>query len=373
METKVIKIEDLQKAASAIKEAADVLARGGLVGFPTETVYGLAANTDSRHGPERLSSVKKRSEEKPYTLHIGEKSILGRYVPQLSLLNRQFLKKAWPGPLTVVFTLNQNQIDLIRENLPDYRINALYHEGSIGIRMPDHEVAQSLLRAVDAPVIASSANISETSAPVSAEDVLEQLAGRIDLILDSGPTKYQKASTIVRLTGDELEILREGVLDAGAVKRMRQVNILFVCTGNSCRSPMAEGFCQRELAEKLGCSVDQLAEKGYKIISAGILAGCGAPATPEAVQACQEASVDISGHRTQLTTAELVYEADYIFAMDASHLHAVNNLAPYRSAQTVLLSKEGNIADPIGMPIGTYRKCARLIARSVQERLKEIF
>ncbi len=170
-----------------------------------------------------------------------------------------------------------------------------------------------------------------------------------------------------------MEILREGVLDAGAVERMREVNILFVCTGNSCRSPMAAGFCKMALAEKLGCSVDQLAEKGYKVLSAGIMAGDDFPAAPEAVQACYEASVDISGHRSRLTTAELVNRADYIYVMDSSHHHAVKNLAPQKAAQMVLLSKEGDIEDPIGMPIETYRKCAKQIARCVQERMDEIF
>ena len=108
--------------------------------------------------------------------------------------------------LTVVFALNQQQQDLVRDNLPEFRVKRLYHHGSIGIRLPDHEVAQVFLKSVDAPIFAPSANLSRTSAPNSCPEVLEQLDGKIDLILDGGPTRYQNASTIVNITGDDMEI-----------------------------------------------------------------------------------------------------------------------------------------------------------------------
>lgn len=378
METQVIKVESsLEGLDHAVEEAVAVLSEGGLVGFPTETVYGLAANAALEESLEKLAEIKERPEHKPYTLHIGDKSVLNRYVPDLSLLNRQLLRKAWPGPLTVIFDLNHGQMEQVRTGIPNQQMEALYHKSSIGIRLPDHPVARELLSEMSDPVVAPSANLSGEAPPISAEEVLEELGGRIELVLDAGVTRYAKASTIARLTNENLEILREGVLDAGTVRRMRTVTILFVCTGNACRSPMAEGFGKQMLAEKLGCSVDALSEKGYKVESAGVMAYDGAGASPEAIKACQEAGVDIRGHEARYLTADMLERSDFVYVMDRTHHRAVMELAGSMSKQDLgrrldFLRPDGEIADPIGMSLETYRSCAQEIAQSVRERLNEI-
>jgi len=378
METRVIKVDSsLEGLDHAVEEAVAVLSEGGLVGFPTETVYGLAANAALEASLEKLAEIKQRPGNKPFTLHIGDKSVLSRYVPDLSLLNRQFLRKAWPGPLTVVFDLNDGQMEQVRKSLPRQQVEALYHNCSIGIRLPDHPVARELLSEVHDPVVAPSANLSGAAPATSAEEVLEELADSIELVLDGGVTRYAKVSTIARLTDDGLEILREGVLDEGTVRRMRTVTILFVCTGNICRSPMAEGFGKEMLAAKLGCSVDDLAEKGYKIESAGVMAYDGAEASPEAIKACSEAGVDIRGHEARYLTAAMLERADIVYVMDRTHRQAVMELAVPGSKQNLgrrldFLSQDGEIADPIGMSLETYRSCAKQISEGVRARLDEI-
>jgi len=378
METRVIKVESsLEGLDHAVEEAVAVLSEGGLVGFPTETVYGLAANAALEESLEKLAEIKQRPVHKPFTLHIGDKSVLSRYVPDLSLLNRQLLRKAWPGPLTVVFDLNDGQMEQVRKSMPRRQVEALYHKCSIGIRLPDHPVARELLSEMADPVVAPSANLSGDAPPTSAEEVLAKLEGRIELVLDQGETRYAKASTIARLTDENLEILREGVLDEPAVRRMRTVTILFVCTGNVCRSPMAEGFAKKILAEKFGCSVDDLSEKGYKVESAGVMACDGAEASPEAIKACGEAGVDIRGHGARYVTADMLERADFVYVMDRTHHRAVMELAAPRSKQDLgrrldFLRPDGEIADPIGMSLDTYRSCAKEIAKCVRERLDEI-
>jgi len=370
VETKVIQARSEADIAGAVSQACKVLSQGGLVAFPTETVYGLAGRADLPDSLDKLAELKERPSSKPFTLHIGQKSLVNRYIPELSPVNRQFLRKAWPGPLTVIFSLNEQQERLVREILSDELIAALYHNSTIGMRLPDNRVAQRLLDGVDGPVVAPSANLADEAPPTSADEVLEQLDGRIDLVLDGGPTRYARPSTIVRLN-DDMEVIRAGVLDSETVGRMRSLTVLFVCTGNTCRSPMAQGLCGKQLAEKLGCSVDQLAAKGYKIISAGVAGRDGVGASSEAVEACGQMGVDIAGHRARRLTVDVVNQADFIFVMTRAHRKAVLELARQGADRVVLLAGQDEIEDPLGMGIEQYRECARLIERCLRQRLDE--
>jgi len=369
VKTRVLKVRKDAKIAPAVQEACQVLSHGGLVAFPTETVYGLAASVDSRAGLEHLQQIKQRPANKPFTLHIGDIQQLARYAPKLSFSQRHFLRKAWPGPLTIIFQLDSTQMELIRHQLPLHQVTYLYHNSSIGIRLPDNEIARQMLIAIDAPVVASSANLSGSPSPTCPEEVIEQLDGKIEILLDAGPTKYAKDSTIIQLNNDDMKIIREGVLDAAALERMRSVNILFVCTGNTCRSPMAEGFYRSELAKKLGCRIDQLLQKGYKVSSAGVMAFEGARATEEAVEACRAAGVDISGHQSRSVTVESINQADYIFVMQDYHRQAVLEMAPQAQGRVFLLAGEKGIADPIGASRDVYHRCAAQIAQCIGEQM----
>ncbi|MBW8035145.1 MAG: threonylcarbamoyl-AMP synthase [Planctomycetes bacterium] len=182
METKIITIDNVKTDASAIKAAAGILDGGGLVAFPTETVYGIGCMVSSE-AIERLDAVKNRPQEKRYTLHIGDESQLAEYVPVVGLRAKKLISKVWPGPLTVVFQLNGEDLKKQREKLGDDCFEILYRDGSIGVRCPDDPVAGALLSETKSAIVAPSANLAGEAPATRWSEVEAVFSGKIDAIL----------------------------------------------------------------------------------------------------------------------------------------------------------------------------------------------
>jgi tRNA threonylcarbamoyl adenosine modification protein (Sua5/YciO/YrdC/YwlC family) len=371
MKTKVLKLDAAKIDSMKINEAAAIIESGGLVAFPTETVYGIACRVKS-DSLARLDNIKGRTADKYYTLHIGQKSDVGNYVPTIGLKAQKLIQNAWPGPLTIVFELDKKDIDEQHKNLEGGVFESLYRNDSIGIRCPDNAIAAMLLQQTSTPVVAPSANITDSPPAVDAGQVLEQLSGKIDLLLDAGPCKYKQSSTVVKMDKKGAGILRPGVYSQAELEALSQIQFLFVCTGNTCRSPMAEGIFQKYLAEKLECNVDDLDKMGYKFSSAGIIGSVGYPATAEAVTACAAKGVDIKAHRNRALSRELIEASDIIFAMEQMHRDRVILLDPNAANRCFLLAGNTGIPDPIGQPQQSYDNCAELIERAVQKRISEL-
>jgi protein-tyrosine phosphatase len=367
----VIKLDAENVDSAIIKEAAAVIDSGGLVAFPTETVYGIGCRVTS-DSLARLDEVKGRSADKFYTLHIGRKDDVEKYVPNVGLKAEKLIRNAWPGPLTVVFELDRQDIGILRYNLDGEVLKNLYKDNSIGIRCPENLIAALLLQQTNNPVVAPSANITGHPPAVHADQVLDQLSGRIDLLLDAGPCKYKKSSTVVKMGKFGLEVLRPGYYSREELDALSQIKFLFVCTGNTCRSPMAEGIFRKYLAEKLQCNVDDLGKMGYKVTSAGIIGSVGFPASPEAVAACAAMGVDIKDHRSKALSEELVEESDIVFAMERIHQDRINALDSKALDKCWLLAGNTGIPDPIGHPQEFYYNCAKLIEGFVQQRVGEL-
>ena len=372
MQTKIIKINPSDLDLSRIDEAAKAVDKGGLVGFPTETVYGIACRV-ADDSLAKLDNIKVRSLDKYYTLHIGQKKDVEKYVPAIRLRAQKLINKCWPGPLTIVFELNDRDIKIQRKNIKKEVFERLYKDNSIGIRCPDHPVAAMLLQRAKYSVVAPSANTTGQAPSIDAQQVLTQFSGQIDILLDAGPCKYKKSSSVVKIGNNALEILRSGVYSETELKEMSQVKILLVCTGNTCRSPMAEGIFRKCIAEKLKCKVDQLGEKGYKVSSAGMMNMAGSPASLEAVAACAAKGVDIKAHCSQPLTRQLVEESDYIFAMTRMHCEEIIALNPKAAEKCALLAINKEIPDPIGQTQQVFNDCAGLIEEAVRERINGLW
>ncbi len=371
METKVIKLDLPNIDPAEIKEAAALVDDGALVAFPTETVYGIAcrARCDSL---TRLDELKGRVAEKHFTLHISRRDDVRKYVPRIGLRAQKLIRNAWPGPLTVVFELDRNDMDIQRKSFDGEVFERLYTENSIGIRCPDHAVAAMLLQETCNPVVAPSANLAGEKPAADGEQVLAQLSGRVEMLLDAGPSKYGKSSTVVKVGRKGLSVLRDGVYSQEDLEALSRIRFLFVCTGNTCRSPMAEGIFRKYLAEKAQCNIDEIERIGYRVNSAGIMGSTGFPASPEAVAACVMKGIDIKAHRNKGLSRELVEESDFIFAMEQVHRRRVIALEPKAEAKCLLLAGEKGVPDPIGRSQEFYNYCANMIEKAVQERIGEL-
>jgi len=371
MQTKVIKLAPNRPDIAKINEAAALIDAGGLVAFPTETVYGIACRvkTDSL---TRLGKLKGRGPQKHYTLHISQKSDVEKYLPIVGIRAQKLIESAWPGPLTIVFELNAQDIDKQRNILEKQVFENLYKDNSIGIRCPDNPVASMLLEQTHSAVVAPSANITGQPPPTDAESVLAQLSGQIELLLDAGACKYKKSSTVAKIGKKGLEILRPGVYSQTELEAMSEVKFLFVCTGNTCRSPMAEGMFRKYLAKKLQCEVDDLEKNGYKTLSAGVMNMQGNPASAEAIAACAAKGIDIKAHTSRTLSQQLIEESDFVFAMTRMHCERIIALSGEAANKCVLLAENEEIADPIGQPQEVYSNCADLIEKAVKKRIGEL-
>lgn len=188
--TRILLVDPVHPDPDLIREAAACVKRGGLVAFPTETVYGIAANLNDPQAIQELYFIKQRPFDKQVTIHLADAAGLVSYGVRIPPLAQRLMDRFWPGPLTIVLPR------------PD--------GSTLGFRVPNHPVALALLAAADVPVVAPSANLTGKPAPSTAQDVLRDLQDKIDFVIDAGPTAIGVSSTVVDFSGEVPRILREG-------------------------------------------------------------------------------------------------------------------------------------------------------------------
>ncbi|MFO7903219.1 MAG: L-threonylcarbamoyladenylate synthase [Planctomycetota bacterium] len=357
MSAAVINLTNVEDQRDVVHLAVEALAAGKLVAFPTETVYGVAASALSEKGVQALLEAKGRASNQPLTLAIKSAEEALDYVPAMSPLGQRLARRCWPGPMTLV--LDDEYPDSATKQLPPSVRDSITGQGTVGLRVPAHSVVLSILRLCAGPLALTSANRSGQADSLTGQQVVDSLGDKVALILDDGQCKFAQPSSVVRVQGNRWKLLRAGVLNASTLERLASFMILFVCTGNTCRSPMAAALMQRKLAGQLGISVDQLEERGLVVMSAGIAAMSGGCASHDAVEVMKERGLDLTGHESQPLSDRLVQFADRIYTMTRAHREAILAQWPDAAARTFLLGGEqGDVSDPMGGPPDVYRRCA---------------
>lgn len=194
METKILTEQQIAEAASIIKA-------GGLVAFPTETVYGLGADALNEEAVAKVYEAKGRPSDNPMIVHIARASDIGQLTPRLSPDIVALIENFWPGPLTLVVKR--------KKGVPDRTTGGL---DTVGVRMPDSPIALKLISLADCPIAAPSANLSGKPSPTRAEDVIEDLKGKVDAIIKGPDCRVGIESTVLDVSGETPTILRPGII-----------------------------------------------------------------------------------------------------------------------------------------------------------------
>lgn len=193
----IIKISNNNLTKDAIKQVSYVLKRGGIIAFPTDTVYGIGAVPSNKKAVNKLFYIKKRPSQKPIPILISSKSVLRKVVSKIPRIAGKLINKYWPGALTIVLPKSRS-------------IKSFVTKGSrnVAVRMPNNKIALCIIKAAGGVMAVTSANISGKKEANSAKEL--QALGGIDLIIDGGRTRIGKASTIVDVTNDIIKVLRAG-------------------------------------------------------------------------------------------------------------------------------------------------------------------
>uniref|UniRef100_A0A7C4XKR2 L-threonylcarbamoyladenylate synthase n=1 Tax=candidate division WOR-3 bacterium TaxID=2052148 RepID=A0A7C4XKR2_UNCW3 len=355
----IIKLGDAEEFYTQI---IDILKKGGIVALPTDTIYGLAVDGTNQKAIKKLSVLKRR-ENKPYTLFVAKKRI-----PDYALIKKKKLIDYFlPGPITIILKKN-----------PELPI--AWGLEKIGIRIPQTEFIIKLLNNYEIPLIVTSANLSNEPPLTSAQEIAEKFP-EIDLIIDGGRIDGPP-STVLDLTTTPPTILRKGKIPILEIEKIYgrpillddslKFNLLFVCTGNTCRSPMAAGIIKTMVRDEY-----------LNVSTAGTAAIDGLPASPNTQIVVKKFGGSIEDHRTKCLNKELIAEADLILVMEYKHYETVLELVPEAVAKTFLLKeykrriKYNEITDPAGKDIQVYEDTAlemypslKLVARDIMKRFR---
>lgn len=324
-----------------VRRARETLASGAAVVFPGDCGYLALWRPDSAVAlPD------------PALLVWGpdEAAALGLGVPKSA---HRLMFRAWPAPLVVEVPAGAD--------VPGAA------DGFVRLRFPEHPLFDALVPALRelGPVLVADLGAS------TADEAAERLGAAAGLVVNAGARDAGARPTVVRCTETGYDVVEPGAFPRDELDRLAARIVLFVCTGNTCRSPLAESLAKKLLAERLNCTADELPARGFWVLSAGVAAHGGGPASEESVAVAAEFGADLSRHASRPVNPQLLLAADDVLAMTRGHLHALAVRYPGAGPAARLLGGDEDLDDPIGASLDVYRACARAVVRHLERIIPE--
>ncbi len=359
--------------------AGQLLLAGNLVVVPTETVYGVALNLLSDAARQAAHTIRQASAgtlPRHWVLHVPTPEEALSWVPGVSAMGRRLITKALPGPVAFQVKLSPSDAAQAAQRLGAAAAEVLV-DGFLTLRCPDFPITQDVLAAAKVPVaiIGAGSPGGAQGGVFELSDLPENVASQVAGAVDGGPTRYRKPSTLVRVDADgpgTFSVVRAGVIDERIIQKLADFTILFVCSGNTCRSPMAAALATRFLADKLKVQPDELPLRHVVVQSAGVHAQRGMRAAREAMDTVKQFGADLAGHFSQPATPDVLRRADVIYTMTDAHRDEILDMYPGAATKTHRLDPDGDVPDPIGAGLQAYRDVAQRLAGIFEHRLGEL-
>ncbi|MEM9082209.1 MAG: Sua5/YciO/YrdC/YwlC family protein [Planctomycetota bacterium] len=366
---------ELGQVAKAIR---DTLQQGGIGLIPVETTPALCANAENASAVGTLWKIRgiaSEGETRPATaLHVASRQAARELITkviQISPLQSLLIDRFVPGGVQLAVPISDERLPTVLESI-GIEPGVADENGQLLIRVPSHPLASLLLEICDFPVVMTNARAEDVAQPTTVEQALDRLnsAGTGDLLGTAAaaePHPAGKASTTVRLELDgSLAFLREGLLEERFVRGQLRHTVLFVCTVNTCRSPMAAAIARNLLPE------GDPGDVPIDIRSAGTTAMAGMPATPEAVKAMDRRGVEMGSHLSTPLTRASISNAWRVYAMTQSHLEMARAIAPPGTTVELLDPAGADVRDPIGSGQSVYDQTAEQLSVMIAERFAEL-
>ncbi len=355
----VVELREVTDRRDVIHRAVRSLSAGELVALPSEAGYVVAA-----FSLVEPAALKLARPNLPIALLLRAADEALDFVPHLPTIARRLGRRCWPGPLVLRTSVDLS--DGFVASLPQVVRNLAAENDRIAFRVASHPVLSEVAKLLRGPLL-----VGEIAAPTSKTDFNDPIWNDITLVISDGPPKG--VATIVRVDSDGWAIERVGAVTEDQLALAACELIVFVCTGNTCRSPMAEVLCRHMLAQRLKCSPQELTKRGFAVESAGLAADFGSPASSESVEMMRRRGIELRSHCSQPLTDRLLDHLDRCYTMTRNHRNAIIDIRPDTADRVQVLARDGSdISDPIGGGPDQYAASSANIEKNIAQVLDEV-